>query len=335
MDRLRFALVGTSGHANRVVAPTLREHAGAELLGAVGSRPERSHAFAGQHGLRRTYETLDDVLEDGDVEAVWICSPNHLHAEQAARCAAAGKHILVDKPLATSSADAAAAVAAARAAGVRLKVGYQHRFRPAHRHIFDLIRDGAVGRPGLLRIHRFWPWPYYADMDPTGPPSWRGSLSESGGWVTNDLGSHLIDLVLWLSGSPAILIGAALATQRFAVETEDTAALLMSLGEQAIGIVETSAANASPGSRIEIYGDGWIRAENTLTGAASVSTSAGAHATFAEPGPRDAYAAQIDDFLAAVRGGASIGADGDEARLVVDVLDAALAGGVRMRRSGR
>ena len=125
MDRLRFALVGTSGHANRVAAPTLREHAGAELLGAVGSRPERTHAFASQHGLHRAYETLDDLLEDGDVEAVWICSPNHLHAEQAARCAAAGKHILVDKPLATSSADAAAAVAAARGAAVRLKVGYQ------------------------------------------------------------------------------------------------------------------------------------------------------------------------------------------------------------------
>lgn len=108
----------------------------------------------------------------------------------------------------------------------------------------------------------------------------------------------------------------------------------MSLGGQAIGIVETSAAHASPGSRIEIYGDGWIRAENTLTGAASVSTSAGAHATFAEPGPLAPYAAEVDDFLAAVRGGTSVGADGDEARLVVEVLEASLAGGVRLRRAG-
>lgn len=336
MDRLRFALVGTSGHANRIVAPTVREHAGAELLGAVGSRPERSQAFASQHGVDRTYATLDDVLKDVDVDAVWICSPNHLHADQAARCAAAGKHVLVDKPLATSSAHAAAAIAAARAAGVTLKVGYQHRFRPAHRRIFELVRDGAVGQLGLLRIHRFWRWPYYADMDPAGPPPWRSSLSESGGWVTNDLGSHLIDLVLWLSGSAPTLIGAALATQRFAVETEDTAALLMSLGGRAIGIVETSAANASPGSRIEIYGDGgWIRAENTLMGVATVSTSEGADATFAEPGPRKPYAGEIDDFVAAVRGRASLGAEGDEARVVVEVLEAALTRGTRMRSSRR
>ena len=113
---------------------------------------------------------------------------------------------------------------AARRAGVTLAVGYQHRFRPAHRRLFDLVRVGTVGAVGLMRIHRFWRWPYYEDMDPSGPPAWRRSSAESGGWVTNDLGSHLIDLALWLSGLPATLAGAALATQRFAVETEDTAA---------------------------------------------------------------------------------------------------------------
>jgi predicted dehydrogenase len=332
MDRLRFALLGTSGHASRIAAPTLREHARAALLGAVGSRPDRSAAFASAHGVDRTWATLDDVLADADVDAVWICSPNHLHARQAARCAAAGKHVLVDKPLATSAADAAAAIAAARATGVTLKVGYQHRFRPAHRRLHELVREGAVGQVGLLRIHRFWRWPYYADMDPAGPPPWRRSLSESGGWVTNDLGSHLVDLVLWLGGAAPTLIGAALATQRFAVEAEDTAALLMALGARAIGIVDTSAAGASPGSRIEIYGDaGWIRAENTLTGAATISTSGGAAATFAEPGPREPYAAEIDDFVEAVRGRPSVGAEGDEARAVVEVLESALTRGTRMR----
>ncbi len=332
--RLRFGIVGTSGHADRIAARALLQSSEARLLGGVGGRPERSVEFARRHGLDRAYDSLDDLLRDPDVEAVWICSPNHLHAAQVARCAAAGKHVLVEKPLATTQEDAARAIDAARVAGIALNVGYQHRFRAAHRCLFDLVRAGTIGDVGLLRIHRFWRWPYYEDMDASGPPAWRRSPSESGGWVSNDLGSHLIDLVLWLSGLDATLVGAALATQRFPVETEDTAALLLSLGGHAIGIVETSAANASPGSRIEIYGDaGWIRAADTLTGEARIRTSVGDESRFPAPEPLEPYAAEIADFVRAVRGQPSIGASGREGAATVALLEAASRAGVRMRRA--
>jgi len=331
---LRFGVIGTSGHATRIAAPTLAVSPEAVLLGAAGSRPERSDELAKRHNLERSYASLEALLGDPDVDAVWICSPNHLHAAHVARCAAAGKHVLVEKPLATSVRDADAAIEAAGRAGVTLAVGYQHRFRPAHRRLFDLVRGGAVGAVGLVRIHRFWRWPYYEDMDPSGPPAWRRSSAESGGWVTNDLGSHLIDLALWLSGLPATLVGAALATQRFAVETEDTAALLLSLGGAAIGIVETSAANASPGSRIEIYGDaGWIRAEDTLTGEGRIVTSAGEEAPFPTPAACEPYAAEVADFVRAVRGQPLMGASCGDGATVVALLEAAAVAGVRMRRA--
>src|SRR4030095_9921346 len=87
--------------------------------------------------------------------------------------------------------------------------------------------------------------------------------------VMNDIGSHLLDLMLWMCGVAGTLAGTLLATQQFRVATEDSAALLVSLGERALGIGETSCANDSPGSRIEVYGAaGWIRADDTLTGAA-------------------------------------------------------------------
>jgi predicted dehydrogenase len=331
---LRFGVIGTSGHATRIAVPTLAVSPGAVLLGAAGSRPERSAGLAKRHDLERSYASVDALLGDPDVDAVWICSPNHLHAAHVARCAAAGKHVLVETPLAPSVRAPAAAIDAARRAGVTLGVGYQHRFRPAHRRLLDLVRGGAVGEVGLVRIHRFWRWPYYADMDTAGPPAWRRSPAESGGWVTNDLGSHLIDLVLWLTGLPATLAGAALATQRFAVETEDTAALLLSLGGAAIGVVETSAANASPGSRIEIYGDGgWIRAEDTLTGEGRIVTSAGEEARFPAPAACEPYAAEVADFVGAVRGQPSMGAGGGDGAAVVALLEAASAAGVRTRRA--
>jgi len=333
-NALRFGLVGTSGHASRVAAPALRQSPDTVVLGAVGSRPERSAGFAARHELPRVYGSLDDMLGDPDVDAVWICSPNALHAAHVARCAAAGKHILAEKPLATTGRDAAAAIDAARGAGVTLRVGYQHRFRPVHVRLRDLVRAGAVGDIGLFRIHRFWRYPYYDDQDPSGPPSWRRSAAESGGWAINDLGSHLIDLMLWLSGLEASLIGAALASQRFAVETEDTAALLLALGGQGIGIVETSAASASPGSRVEIYGSaGWIRADDTFTGAATLQTSTAGEATFPAPAAHAPYAALVADFVRAVRGQPSMGATGEEGAANVAIVEAACARPVR-RRSG-
>ncbi|MBI1958194.1 MAG: Gfo/Idh/MocA family oxidoreductase, partial [Candidatus Rokubacteria bacterium] len=301
---------------------------------AVGSRPERSAEFAARHELPRVYGSLDDMLGDPEVDAVWICSPNFLHATHIARCAAAGKHILAEKPLATTGRDAAVAIGAAHEARVTLRVGYQHRFRPAHLRLRDLLGAGAVGDIGLFRIHRFWRYPYYGDQDASGPPSWRRSAVESGGWVINDLGSHLIDLMLWLGGPEASLVGAALAAQRFAVETEDTAALLLALGGQGIGIVETSAASASPGSRVEIYGSaGWIRADDTFTGAATLQTSAAGGGTFAAPAALAPYAALVADFVRAVRGQRGVGATGDEAAANVAIVEAACARPV-LRRSG-
>lgn len=135
-----------------------------------------------------------------------------------------------------------AARAAAHAGNV-LKVGCQHRFRPAHRHLRSLIQSGFVGRLGFFRIHRFWRYPYFPDMDPAGPPPWRRRVEESGGWVINDIGSHLLDLMFWMCGAGPALAGAALERQQFKLATEDSTALLVRLGEGAIGIIETSCAN--------------------------------------------------------------------------------------------
>jgi D-xylose 1-dehydrogenase (NADP+, D-xylono-1,5-lactone-forming) len=330
MMKTRFGIVGTSGHASRVAAPVLKRNPEVSLLGAAGSARERSAQFAQQHGLPRTYGDLDEMLRDRDIDAVWICSPNHLHAGQVAQCASAGKHALVEKPLATSLVDAQAAVRAAEAAGVILRVGCQHRFRPAHQHLRQLIQSGFVGRLGFFRIHRFWRYPYFPDMDPAGPPQWRRSGEQSGGWVINDIGSHLLDLMLWISNLNGTVMGAALAAQQFKLATEDSTAVLVRLGESAIGIMETSCANDSPGSRIEIYGgSGWIRADDTLSGASTVTSHEGQTLTFPPLQMLDTYSAEVADFRAAVQGKPSIGADGGAGAQLVGIIEAAVGAGSR------
>ena len=326
---LGFAILGTTGHANRIAAPTLKQSPGVSLVGAAGSAPGRGKRFAEQHGLSRGFESLEELLADPQVDAVWLCSPNHMHAQQVMQCTAAGKHVLVEKPLATTRCDADAAAQAAAEAKVTLRVGCQHRFRPSHGRLRELVRSGAVGQIGYFRIHRFWRYPYYEDM---GPPNWRQSPSESGGWVINDLGSHLLDLMLWISGAEGQTSGAILASQKFAASTEDSVAVLVKLDKAGIGIMETSGANDSPGSRIEIYGNaGWIRAENTLTGAATILTHDGQSLQFAPVEVMEIYRDEIKDFVGAVLGQPSIGADAMAGAAVAGLIESAVGNGIRVR----
>src|SRR5215218_1832897 len=139
-SRVRWGLVGTGGFAGAVFAPALR-NAGQELLGAAGSSPQGSAAFAVRYGTPRTYASLEAMLHDSDVEAVWVASPNHLHEEHVRTALDAGKHVLAEKPLATTGSGARGLVDLAARQERRLAVGYQGRFHPALRDLHDRMRE--------------------------------------------------------------------------------------------------------------------------------------------------------------------------------------------------
>lgn len=192
------ALVGPSGHAARVVAPTIAASEEARLVGVLGSSVERGAELAAGHPGSRAYGDWAELEDDRAVEVVWIAGPNNRHVEFAERCLNAGKNVLLEKPMAVSSAEAERLCALAEKREMLLRVGFQHRFRPGHRWLREALGEGLVGEPRLMRIHRFWPFPYFRDMSEDASESWRSSLVESGGWVLNDIGAHLIDLALWL-----------------------------------------------------------------------------------------------------------------------------------------
>ena len=138
--------------------------------------------------------------------------------------------------------------------------------------------------------------------------------------------------MLWISGAEGQTSGAILASQKFATSTEDSMAVLVKLDKAGIGIMETSGANDSPGSRIEIYGNaGWIRAENTLTGAATILTHDGQSLQFAPVEVMDIYREEVKDFVGAVLGQPSIGADGMAGAAVVGLIEFAVRNGIHVR----
>jgi len=146
---LRWGILGT-GTIAHTFAQALQETATGRLV-AVGSRGrEAAERFAAELGAVRPHGGYAGLLADAEVEAVYIATPHPAHAEWAIAAARAGKHVLCEKPLTLNRADSERVVAAARAAGVTLMEAYMYRCHPQTERLAALVRDGAVGRLGLI-----------------------------------------------------------------------------------------------------------------------------------------------------------------------------------------
>ena len=253
---LRWGLIGTSGFADKVFAPALK-HAGQVLVGAAGSTAEHSDSFAERHGCPHSYASVEELLVDPDIDAIWIASPNYLHEQHIASALTRGKHVLAEKPLATTGAAADSLARLADSVDRRLGVGYQARFHPGLRDLREHVRDGGVGKVAFIRAS--WQTQY-----PALPREWRLKQETSGGWAIMDIGTHSLDAALWLTGFPETrLLAASLSTQHWPVEVDDLALLLLELGSTK-AVVEAATGVQGPSNRIEVYGtEGWAIATGT------------------------------------------------------------------------
>src|SRR5690348_12222666 len=124
---VRWALLGPGRHAGRSVVPQLKQTADTELVAVVSRDRARGEAFAQTHGIRKIYGSIEDVLRDRDIDAIYDATPDGLHVQHAIAAAEAGKHALIEKPLAISVAEAGQAIAASRRHGTRLGVVFNQR----------------------------------------------------------------------------------------------------------------------------------------------------------------------------------------------------------------
>ena len=185
MVKVRWGIISTADIGMTKVTPAIQAAPNSEVV-AIGSRNlERAEVAAGSLGIERVYGSYEAVLEDPDVDAVYIPLPNDLHAEWTFRAAAAGKHILCEKPLAMTADQAQEMVDAARDAGVRLQEAFMYRHHPTWVEAVKLVESGAVGD---LRAVQSW-FSYYND-DST---NIRNRLEHGGGAVM-DIGCYNINL---------------------------------------------------------------------------------------------------------------------------------------------
>lgn len=324
---LRTAVVGTRGQAERVAMPTIQASEHATLVGVLGGDPERTRSVA--HGLGVVpYGSLDDLVAGSDVEAVWITAPNHLHAEMAAQLLESGVHVLLEKPMAIDESEAARLVELAASSRASLRVAYQHRFRDAHQDVRNLIRAGDLTDIGSIRVHRYWKFPYFGSQRGSQPSAWRSSPASSGGWSINDIGCHLVDLVLWLSDArPVTVLDCYFTRQYPGVPNDSSTFLTLRLGGACIATIECSNVLESPGSLLELYAaGGWARLTNSFHQVATSLTSFRPERV-TSTSDHDTYLRMFDDFIGACRGDPSEGATALESLLNVQVVQRARARG--------
>lgn len=245
--RLRIGIAGL-GRAFSIMMPALADPR-LEVVAGADPRPEARARFAADFEAR-AFETVEELCRDPAVEAVYVSTPHQFHRANVEAAAVHGKHVLVEKPMALSLADADAMIAAAEAAGVRLGVALQRRAEPQLQRLHAAVAAGELGRLtlGLVSIPYHRPQSYY---DQAG---WRGTWAHDGGGVLMNQGIHLIDLLLWLMGDP-VEVQARAATLQRAVEVEDTLAATLRFAGGALATVAATT-TAEPGfpHRVEVFG---------------------------------------------------------------------------------
>ena len=304
---MRWALVGASTIAAQYMIPAFRAAGATDLPWVVSGDQARGEAFAKANGVDAATTDLDRVLADPAVDAVYISTTNEKHMPQALAAIAAGKHVLCEKPLAMSVADAARMVRAAERAGLVFATNHHLRNAGTHLAMRQAVVDGRLGRVLSVRV-------MHAVMLPPHLQGWRITDKAAGGGVIPDITVHDADTVRFLLGEdPADVVAMATASGLGQGGIEDSAMSVWSMPSGAMVFAHESFTHAHARTALEIHGtDGSIYATDVMTqrpvGEVDLVTKAGTERL--DVSRHDLYTRAVGLFHDAVAGKGRPSADG-------------------------
>ncbi len=255
--RVKFGVIGAGGIARRKTIPGILTAEHCRLVAVMD--PVGAQDIAAEFGVPKAYQNVEDLLADKEVQAVYIASPVACHLPQIKLAAAAGKHILCEKPLAMNPRQARTAVAACRRRKVLLQEGYMMKFHGAHTEIKRRIAAGRLGRLVYLRAQLACWYPPIAG-------AWRQHPATGGGGALIDMASHLFDLLEYFAG-PVRAVGALTGNLVQDYASEDAATILLRFASGAHGTIDCffCIPDEASRTRLEIYGSrGAILTEGTI-----------------------------------------------------------------------
>ncbi|MDQ2064946.1 Gfo/Idh/MocA family oxidoreductase [Xinfangfangia sp. CPCC 101601] len=300
---MRWILVGASTIAAEHMIGAFRGQ-GHAVVHVVSTTAARAAEFAATHGIAGSGDDLTAALAAGD--AVYISSTNEKHRAQALAAIAAGKHVLCEKPLAMSVAEAREMVEAADAAGVVFATNHHLRCSGSHRKVRELIEGGRIGRVLSLRI-------FHAVHLPPHLQGWRITDPGAGGGVIPDITVHNADVARFLLGEDPQEVVAQMAASGLGQGVEDSAMSIWSMPSGAMVFSHESFTHPFAGSGLEVHGtEGSIFARGVMTqrplGEIELVSAAGREAIpFSE---HNLYSMGVAEFASAVEGKGRPAADG-------------------------
>ncbi len=220
MKTIRWGIVGCGDVTEVKSGPGFCKAENSRLLAVMRRDGARAADFARRHGVPRWHDDADAIIRADDIDAVYVATTPDTHCDYVLRCAAAGKPVLVEKPMALDAAQCDAMIAACRSAGVPLWVAYYRRALPRFLKVRELVAGGAVGPVRMVLSRQFQPLRDPAQANPGSPP-WRVDAALSGGGLFVDMMTHTLDFLDFVFGPIEDARGLA-ASQAGAYRAEDT-----------------------------------------------------------------------------------------------------------------
>ena len=317
---VRWGVLGAAGIAVRKVIPAMQRGRLSRVVAIASRDARKAREAADALGIERAYGSYEELLADPDVEAVYNPLPNHLHVPWSTRAAEAGKHVLCEKPIALSAAEARELLAVRARTGVQIGEAFMVRTHPQWRAVRDLVAAGRVGELRLVTGH----FSYYR-RDPT---DIRNRV-EWGGGALMDVGCYPITLSRWLFGAePEAVVALVERDPDFGVDRLTSALLRFPTGQATF----TCAGQLVPHQRVQVLGTrGRIEVEipfnpppdreSRLRVDDGRDLGGGGVETMVFP-PVDQFTLQADRFAEAVRGVGSVPVPLEDSVANMAVIDA-------------
>lgn len=321
--KLGYAILGLGYYATQIIMPRFVECEHSRIAALVSGTPDKLKTFGDQYGVSETsrysYETFDQIVDNPDVDIVYVVTPNSLHRTFTERAAKAGKHVMCEKPMATSAADSEAMIAACKAADRKLMIGYRSRFQPHNVEAIALVRSGAFGPiRTVVADHGFT----IGD-----PNQWRLKRALSGGGSLMDIGIYSLNAARYLTGEEPIAVNAMESTDRNDIrfqEVEDlvTFQLLFPSG----ALANCISAYSSNVNRYRVTGPkGWVEIE-PATGyggqAMTVRLDGKTAPRELAPSRKSQFAGQLDHLSECILTGADPIVGGEEGLKDMKIIEA-------------
>lgn len=337
-DKLGFAIVGIGKLSQGQLIPGLRKCTGAKLAALVSGHPDKAAEWAAKEGVAPdaiyNYENFDRIAHDPRIDVVYIVLPNSMHAEYTIRALKAGKHVLCEKPMATSVADSEAMIAAAKAANRKLMIAYRCHYELHNLEAMRRIRSGKYGKLRLINTEM-------GRQSSLSDPSdvWRLDMKMSGGGALADMGIYGVNASRYLSGEEPVEVRAWANTDHSDPRFKDTEDLIVWQFRFPSGALAHGSTSFSYGGCMKFD----VFCENARLRGDPGAYYGGNHLNiFSNPDQGEVQIADIDQFARemdwmadAVRGKVPLVSPGEEGlqdmRLMAAILESVAKGGAPVK----